>query len=350
MAHTKSGGAPVLVTGAGGFIGRHLTLELLDRGGRVRALDVQLDALRALPACDRLELLEGDVVDASLQRRALDGVEVVYHLAAAHLGAAVTSEDFSRVNVDGLKALTRQAIEAGVQRFVHCSSVGVYGRLEHPPADEDSECNPKLPYERTKYLGEGVALDAARELGLPAVVLRPTWVYGPGCPRTEKLFRAISKGRFLVAGDGSGNRHSIYIRDMLGAFLQAGARRDCVGEVFVIGDRRAVTIRELVDQIARRTGAASPRSVPMPLMAAGATALELAWRVVGGEPPISRRTLEFFEGNTAFRVDRARERLGWEPRYDLSTGLAETFDYWARGEFWRLPLGVPPGSGVVDTD
>jgi nucleoside-diphosphate-sugar epimerase len=317
--------ARALVTGAGGFIGSHLTRELAASGDPVVALDLRLDALRDFEARGGVEFIEADLLDPEAQRRALEGVDTVYHLAAAHLGASTRTERFWQVNVHGLRAFASAAARAGVRRFVHTSSVGVYGRIENPPADEETACHPNLPYEETKLAGERVILEAVANEGLPAVILRPAWVYGPGCLRTEKLFRAIVKGRFVVAGSGTSLRHCIYIADMLRAFRLAARAREVVGEVIVVGDENAVTVRKLVDEIARLTGSPPPRSMPLPLLHAAALLAEALFRPLRREPPLSRRTLEFFRSNTAFRTDRAHRLLDFQPRYDLTTGLAETY-------------------------
>ncbi len=330
----------VLVTGAGGFIGSHLAAALADDGEDVVALDVDLERLRRRRQAASMELLEGDVADPELQRRALAGAGVVYHLAAAHLGATVPEAEFRRVNVEALRTLLENAAVAGVRRFVHTSSVGVYGKIEHPPADEDTPCRPDHPYERTKLEGEEVVLEAARQ-GLPAVVLRPVWVYGPGCGRTEKLFRALAKGRFVVAGRGDALRHCVYIRDMIAAYRLAAAAEPAVGQVIVVGDSAAVPVRVLLAEIASLVGARPPRSVPLALMRLVAWKVELAFKVLGREPPISRRTLKFFTANTAFDIRRAKRLLGYEPRYDLRAGLAETWrELGAKGDGRQEQQGV----------
>lgn len=315
----------VLVTGAGGFIGRHLTSDLVGKGHEVVALDLNLDTVRPLADSGHCELVEGDVADVEVLKRCLQDVDVVYHLAAAHLGASVPRSEFWRVNVDGLRQFLIESGNAGVRRFVHCSSVGVYGHVDNPPADEETPCYPDLPYEESKLEGEHVVMAAVQDGIVPAVILRPAWVYGSGCHRTEKLFRMIGKGRFVIAGDGTSMRHCVYVQDMVDAFQLATTPEAAIGQVMIIGDSQAVTIRELVDSIAELTGAARPKSVPLGLMSIAAAVAESTFRLFRREPPISRRTLKFFTANTAFDIGRARKLLGYEPRYDLKTGLAETY-------------------------
>jgi nucleoside-diphosphate-sugar epimerase len=328
----------VVVTGAGGFIGSHLVLDRLARGERVTALDLRLDRLPANGSAERLVRIEGDCTDAEVLGRALAGADVVFHLAAAHLSVVARRNEYRRVNVDGVRTLVEVAAARGVRRLVHCSSVGVYGRLRDTPADEDTECRPEIPYEATKLEGEHVVREAAAAHGLRVTVLRPAWVYGPGCPRTEKLLRAVSRGRFVVAGSGATLRHCLYIRDMLEIFDRAASAPSAVGATMIAGDRAPVTIRGLIDEIARLAGARPPRAVPLPVLLAAALAAEALSLPFGAEPPISRRSLRFFTGNTAFDTSRARRLLGYEPRFDIHSGLAETWSLFSGGRFWQLPL------------
>ncbi len=328
----------VLVTGAGGFLGSHLAADQAQRGRDVVALDLRLDTVAHLRSSGRFDLIQGDVTDEATQTSALKGVDTVYHLAAAHLSVREKDSEYWRVNVDGVRTLVENCRRAGVRRFVHCSSVAVYGRVENPPANEGSPCHPSLTYDKTKYEGEKVVLEAAQRDGFPATILRPAWVYGPGCSRTAKLFRSIEKGRFFVAGRGDEYRHCVYIRDMVEAFNLAAVRDKALGQVMIIGDARPVTVRQLTDEIARLTGAGRPRCVPAFLLNLAGSLAEIVFKPLGKEPPISRRTLKFFTANTAFDISRARRILGYEPRYDLTSGLTETYEFLRSGESWRVPL------------
>ena len=331
----------MLVTGAGGFIGSHLAADQHSRGRRVVALDLDPSRVAHLEQPGRFEIVHGDFTDPAVARGALNGVDTVFHLAAAHLGTRASEADHWRVNVEGVRGLADAAREAGVQRFVHCSTVGVYGRVQDPPADENSPCRPDLAYERTKLAGEAVVEAAIRDRGLPAVILRPVWVYGPGCPRTEKLFRLVRKGRFPVTKAGDALRHCIYIRDMVEAFDRAAEAPAALGEVIIVGDDVATTVRSLVDEIAALVGSRPPRSLPLPVLRLAAVLGELAYRPLGKEPPISRRSIKFYTNSTAFDIAKARRVLGWNPRYDLETGLAETFRFLSSPAPWRVPLSAP---------
>ena len=328
----------VLVTGAGGFIGSHVAADQARRGHVVVALDRELDAVGHLASMGRFELVRGDIADAEVRAAALRDVQTVFHLAAVHLSVSATETEFQRTNVMATRELAELAVALGVRRFVHVSTAGVYGRIKEPPADEKTECRPEIAYERTKLAGETVVREVAERSGMELVILRPVWVYGPGCHRTEKLLRAVSRNRFVMGGRGDRLRHSVYIRDMVEAcHLSANAAR-ASGETLVIGDDRAVSVRELLETVASITGARPPRRAPLALLWLGGFLAETVFRVLPGEPPLSRRTLKFFTGNSSFDTRRARELLGFSPRYDLRRGIAETYDILRENEEWQVPL------------
>ena len=311
----------VLITGAGGFIGAHLVERQLALGRHVRALD--LDVSRLARVSDAaLERIEGDFTDPAIQEQAVRGVDLVFHLASAHLEVKTPPETYWRVNVHALPGFLERCRGAGVERFVHVSSVGVYGEVEQPPANEDSPCRPTLLYERTKYEGELVVKRFYEETGFPIVILRPAWVYGPGCPRTQKLFRGIQKKRFFFVGDGSTRRHCVYVDDFVDALELSANHESAVGRTYVIGDDEPVTLEDLVQEIATVLDVSPPRlHVPVWLMRGLGLLMELAFYPLHREPPVSRRTVRFFTGNTAFDTFRARNELGFAPQYTLARGL-----------------------------
>ncbi|HEU0022063.1 MAG TPA: NAD-dependent epimerase/dehydratase family protein [Dehalococcoidia bacterium] len=311
----------VLITGAGGFIGSHVVEKQLSLGREVRAVDLHLDRISDIshPALRRIQ---GNFADPAVQQEAIPGAEVVIHLASAHLEVSLPEETYWQVNVHSLAGFLQACRDHGVQRFVQVSSSGVYGAIKEPPADEESPCHPELLYERTKYQGELEVKRFYQETGFPVVIVRPAWVYGPGCPRTGKLFRSIAKNRFFFVGDGMALRHCVYIDDFVDALELAATTERAVGRTYIIGDEAPTTLENLVSEIARITNASVPRfHAPVWLMAAVGLLMEAAFFPLRKEPPISRRTLRFFQGNSAFDISRAKRELGFVPKYDVSTGL-----------------------------
>ncbi|MFW5941333.1 MAG: NAD-dependent epimerase/dehydratase family protein [Chloroflexota bacterium] len=315
----------VLITGAGGFIGRHLVSDQLRRGHEVTAIDLHTGALQPLAHNPSLHIVEGDFTDDGRVDPHLEHQDVCFHLASAHLETGVDDSYFWRVNVDGARQFVERCRRAGVSRFVHCSSVGVFGDVKNPPADEETPCHPDIAYEKSKLAGERAVLQIAQQSSYPLTVLRPAWVYGPGCPRTEKLFRTVEKGRFFFVGDGETLRHAIYIDDMVRAFHVAAICEQSEHEVFIIAGPRATTLRELVDEIARCVGKPPPRlHFPQAIVWPAVYALEIGFGALGKEAPFTRRSLKFFTGNTAFRTTKAEERLGFQATIDLADGLRRT--------------------------
>jgi nucleoside-diphosphate-sugar epimerase len=312
----------VLITGAGGFIGSHLVDSQLAAGHCVRAVDLHLDRLVHVADHPNLELVGGDITDRSLLPRLVGGIEVIYHLAGAHLDVRLSDEHYHRVNVGATQDLLGAAQGSDVSRFVHVSSVGVIGDVGDRPAHEGSPCHPTNIYERTKLEGERAARRFCAETGFPVVVARPAWAYGPRCPRTGKLIRAIAKRRFVLFGDGSTLRHPIYVSDLVRGLQLCAERPNAIGQTYILAGTVVVTIKSLVHLIAELNGATPPAlHFPSQLGHVVGYALEMAFGLFGKQPPFSRRSMDFYLKNNACDISKARFELGFEPQVDLRTGL-----------------------------
>ena len=312
-----------LVTGAGGFIGSHFVPYLAAHGWEVRAIDVH--EAPAAVAAPNVEYRVQDICDKGLLAAALDGVDYVFNLASVHLDVHASFEQFEAVNVNALEQLVELCSAAGVRRLVQVSSVGVYGHVLSPPANEAAPLNPQNDYERTKMAGEEAARRSALRTGMDVVVIRPSWVYGTGCPRTLKLIRSLRSGKFFYIGPGRNLRHPIYIDDLLDALvLAARAGYEVAGQTFNVAGPRWMTVEEMVGQFATAIHVSPPTfHAPRWLgLAVGWTA-ERVSALVGAEPPVSRRTLAFFENDNAFDIGAARQALGFEPKVDLPNGVRQ---------------------------
>lgn len=330
----------ILITGGGGFIGSHLVDSQLAQGNYVRSLDLHAGRLAHVAEHPNLEIVTGDILDDNVVRQSVQDIDVIYHLASAHLDVSLDDSHYRRVNVDATLMLLELARESGAKRVVHCSSVGVIGDVKNPPADETSPCYPTNIYEVTKLAGERAALAFAQDTDLLVVAARPAWVYGPRCPRTQKLFQAIRKGRFPIFGRGRNLRHPIYVSDAVSG-LELCAQVDRIsGQVYIIAGEEPVTIEELVGLVAGVAGTKPPNlHLPVLVGMLMAYSLQIVFKPLRRAPPFSRRSLDFFLKNNAYDITRARSELGFSPRVDLRSGLRKT---------WRSIESGATGNLVVE--
>jgi nucleoside-diphosphate-sugar epimerase len=316
-----------LITGGGGFVGSHLVDSQLAQGHTVKTVDLNLDRLAHIGLHPNFQGVIGDITTEAIQKAAIDDVDIVYHLASAHLDVSLSDADYHRVNVKATEQLLAAAHTAGVKRFVHCSTNGVLGELKTIPADETAACHPTNIYEKTKLEGERLALKFGAESGLPVVVVRPAWVYGPRCPRTAKLIRTIGKGRFIMFGPGQTWRHPVYITDAVRGLELAAQADTAPGQIYFIAGEQPVTIGELVSQIGQLLNVNAPRlHLPLLLGKMAGYSAEIAFKPLGKQPPVSRRSVDFFLKDNAYDISKAKRELGFQPQVDLKTGLAQTIE------------------------
>ena len=326
-------GLRALVTGATGFTGGHLATGLARRGYQVRAL--VRGALRAAELRARgIEIALGDLVDVPSLRAAAHGVDVVYHIAAIYRQAGLPDERYRAINATAVRSIIEAAKAGGARRVVHCSTVGVHGDVERPPATEDAPLRPGDVYQRTKVEGEAIARQAAADTGMEVVIARPTGIYGPGDRRLLKLFRGVARRRFVILGSGEIYYHLTYIDDLVEGFRLCGEVPAAAGRTYILAGGDVTTLNGLVALIAKEAGVAPPAlHLPVwPVWIAGA-ACEAVCAPFGIEPPLYRRRVDFFTKSRAFDISRARHELGFSPGVDLRQGIARTLA-WYRQEGW----------------
>jgi nucleoside-diphosphate-sugar epimerase len=281
-----------------------------------------------------IDLVTGDLTDDESLRRAVSGIEVVYHIAAIYRQAGVPASAYRAVNATAVGRLIEAAGAAGVRRVVHCSTVGVHGDVEKPPANEDAPLRPGDIYQQTKLEGERVAREAAAASGVDVVIARPTGIYGPGDRRLLKLFRGVARTRFVILGDGRIFYHLTFVDDLVEGFRLCGEVPGAAGRTYILAGAEVTTLNELTALIAAEAGVAPPRlHLPAwPVWLAGA-ACEALCAPFGIEPPLYRRRVDFFTKSRAFDISRARAELGYAPAVGLREGIRRTLD-WYRREGW----------------
>ncbi|HJL18075.1 MAG TPA: NAD-dependent epimerase/dehydratase family protein [Sandaracinaceae bacterium LLY-WYZ-13_1] len=309
--------APVLVTGASGFLGARLVEALGDAGVPARGLGHR----RAPPRC--AEGMRGDLRDPALRRRAVRGASAVVHCAAL-LDPVPSEREADEVNHRATVALAREAAEAGCRAFLFVSSQAALGWQPRAGLQrEDAPARPTTAYGRSKRAAERALL--AMDLGRTRrCVLRPPTVYGPGERRNFlALARAAATGVFPVPGRGDNRMSFCHLDNAVEAIRFALSHPDATG-VLHVADPRAPTLREVVDTIARAAGR-RPFAVPFPLPAArlAARACELAFAPTPWPPPLSRGRLRTLTSDCALDVSRLAA-LGFRWPVTFEEGVRET--------------------------
>jgi nucleoside-diphosphate-sugar epimerase len=323
-------GLSALVTGASGFIGGRLAERLaVEEGVRVRAMvrnPKKAERLRKHP----LEIVQADLLNLPSLRKATDGCDLVFHCAALVRETGDRNE-FYQTNVQGTENILKVSCDAGIKKFIHFSSVAVYGM--NPPERTD-ETTPYQPcgnlYCDTKIASEKAVWTAYQDTNLPAVVIRPTNVYGPYSNAwTVRPIKLINSGQMILINGGAGICNYVYIDNLLDATLAATKREQSVGQAYLITDGVAVTWKEFFGYYAQMARKPNIRSVPQWLGEAIALGMEITSKFSGRPPKITREAVKYLTHQAYFSIEKARRELGYQPRFSLKEGMKQT-EQWLR--------------------
>ncbi len=317
----------ILITGGTGFIGSRLALSRLGRGDFVRVLgQANTDAEtenRGLIESSGAQVLLGSVTETEKVAEAVQGIDIIFHLAAAQHEANVPDQRFWDVNVTGTMNLLEAGVKAGVKRFVHGSTIGVYGSAQKGVLDEASSLKPDNIYGITKMEAEKAV--RSFEGKIPWVIIRISETYGPGDRRLLKLFKAIKKKAFFMIGRGENWHHPIYIDDLIAGLDLAAASEKAVGRTFVLAGKEPLTTRQMAQEISAALGTSVAKfHAPLGPFILLAAIMETLLRPMGIQPPLHRRRLDFFRKNFSFSIEESARNLGFVPRYSFRQGIEET--------------------------
>jgi nucleoside-diphosphate-sugar epimerase len=322
----------VFITGATGFVGGALARTLVAEGAEVHALVRPASSRSSLDGVP-IRWQEGDITDPESLSRFLSGAEWIIH-SAGQLGQAGLSEDvYQRLNVDGTRNVLAAALAVGRQaRILHVSSPGVLGPTGTALADETAPYRATNWYEKTKAAAEEIVRFYVAQ-GLTVTIARPGFIYGPGDKHVLRLFQAVKQGRFFYIDGGRYVCHPTFIQDAVNGMLLC-LKHGKPGEAYHVLGPRPVTFRDLGTEMASALGVRAPRlSIPKSMALAGVYGLEVASRLMGKIPPLTRSGVDFFGEHRQYSWEKARHQLGYQPTYDLKQGFGETVA-WYRKQSW----------------
>jgi nucleoside-diphosphate-sugar epimerase len=308
------------VTGAAGFVGAHLVAALREAGHDV--LPVVREPRPTDPEGARA------LADVLVTPAVFAGLDSVIHAAAVRHRYGVGEAAYREANV-GLTESVLRAAAGRARRFVHVSSVGVYGWPKRLPIDESFPFAPRGAYSASKVEAERVVARVAREIGIEQVIVRPTIVYGRGDTNgmLDKLARMIRSGTYLLVGDGQNTLHHTYVDDVVRGISAAATAPDAAGRDFILAGPETTTLGELSELVAREVGRPL-RNVRVPLRLARAVATVVDTAAARGlfrrEPPVSNEKLDVMTLSIAFDASKASRLLGVRAKVRYMEGVART--------------------------
>ena len=321
-------GKRVLVTGAGGFIGSHLTERLVTLGARPRALvhyraDGSWGWLDHSEHKNDVEVIAGDICDRDSVAQAINGNEIVFHLAAL-IGIPYSYQtplSYVRTNIEGTLNVLQVSREVGIERLIHTSTSEVYGTPRRVPIDEEHPLRGQSPYSATKIGADKLAEAFHLSFGLPVATIRPFNTYGPRQSARAIvptiINQAVSEPE-LHLGNLEPTRDFSYVLDTVEGFIQVAECPDAVGQVINIGSGREISIGGLARLILELVGR---RELPIVCddlrIRPDRSEVERLWADIG----------------------KAQGTLGWSPQHTLEEGLVQTIE-WMRNNLGKYRLGV----------
>ncbi|HJT77197.1 MAG TPA: NAD-dependent epimerase/dehydratase family protein, partial [Gemmataceae bacterium] len=329
------------ITGATGFLGGHIAEQLVARGERVRALVRPMSDVAFLRGLG-VELAEGDLGDAASLRPAVAGADVVYH-CAAKVGEWGPWSEYQALIIDATRILLDACRAGAVGRFLHVSSITVYGHPQPRPGEftEDEPLAQNL-WRRDYYIRAKVrAEELVRAYPGAWTILRPSWIYGPRDRNTlPRLVKALRSGRISLIGSGENLLNIVYVADVAEAAILAANSPAAVGRAYNVSSPGEVTQRQVLDTVTDLLGLPRVRRrMPFWLAFRVGWLSELIGRAIRlKRPPHATRYGVSLVGRpTQFSIARARAELGWQPRVHAVEGLRRTLEWFRESEGMTAP-------------
>lgn len=316
------------ITGATGFIGSHLAERLVSEGHKIRCLVRGTSDISCLGPLNA-ELVTANMSDEEGLKKALTGVDIVYHCAGV-VGEWISADEAQRVNITGTKNLLDAGIDAGVKRFVHVSSLAVLGMKDHhdTPADAPYQLTGDI-YSDTKIESEKIVMDYYTKKGLPVVIVRPGFVFGARDRRfLPRMLKLLEDNKFAFLGSGNNIMNVVYIGNLIDVMVEAGINKKAIGQKYNVTNKDKVTMRDFVYMISDIRGIKKPtKSIPVPLAKFLAASLEYYGRLTKSRTPpfITKARIKVASLNLDFNISKTIDDLGYDSKITIREGLEKTF-------------------------
>ncbi len=331
----------VLITGATGLLGGHLIKELQQRNEHIRALVLPVENADKLTA-QGVEVVRGDITDPSTLEPAVQGVDLIFHLAGM-MGVWRPLSDYRLVNVTGSEYLYKAAQKAGVRRFVHTSSHTVYGLGHGRYMKETDPLRPDPdPYSITKAEGDRLIRRLMLTSEMETVILRPGTFFGPGDHlHFGRMAQKVKDGKGLILGRGDNALPFCYVTDVVQGYMLAGYHEKAPGNVYNITNDQPLTQQEMFDAIADAVGGKRP-TLHLPYLPVywGATVAENLYKLahLKMKPPATQLGALMFGSDNKHSIEKARKELGYEPKVPLREGIKLAAEWFNAGGMQQAPI------------
>jgi len=323
----------VLITGATGLLGGHLIKELQQRGENIRALVLPVENADKLEK-QGVEVVRGDITDASTLGPAVQDVDLIFHLAGM-MGVWRPLSDYRLVNVTGSENLYKAAQKAGVRRYVHTSSHTVYGLGYGRFLTENDALRPDPdPYSLTKAEGDRLMRRLMLHSEVETVILRPGTFFGPGDRlHFGRMAQKMKDGKGVIIGRGDNALPFCYVTDVVQGFMLAAYHENAPGNVYNITNDRPLSQLEMFNTIADAVHGERPtRHLPyLPIYYGSIVAEKVVARVTRTKPIVTQLGAMMFGSDNKHSVEKARRELGYEPKVDLRSGITIAAEWFNAG-------------------
>lgn len=317
----------IFITGATGFIGIHLVRQLIGLGHELVCAVRPNSDKSSLP--DKPEQISFvPIADDQTVLNAMRGCEIVCHLAGQMGSYTCAYEQYYETNCLLTKRLLDLSERAGVKQFIYCSTPGVYG-FGKRRCQETAPYAPRNDYEKTKVLAEEIVVEFTRTSKMKYTIVRPDFVYGPGDTRRIKMYASIRDKKFALTTNGKSYLHPTYIDDIIYGIILCMGNENAMNEAFNIAAETDVTSLDYLQTIAKHVGSKLVRiRIGYFLSSVAGSAIDgLSKAIRHKEGFVSKNKIDFLAMDHSCDISKAKEMLGYEPKYDCDRGIAETIKW-----------------------